>query len=93
MLFVHPRHLAGVIQTSPASGSYTVTSTSGGNVGGLNFGITTFDLIAAGPDAGGGPNVVVTNAASGTVRFNFFAYDPHFTGGVRVAVGDVGDGP
>lgn len=49
-------------------------------------------LFAVGPDVGGGPQVRVYNP-DGTVRFNFFAYAPDFTGGVRVATGDVnGDG-
>jgi hypothetical protein len=49
-------------------------------------------LIATGSDAGGGPNVMVFKP-DGTIRFNFYAYDPSVTGGVRVAVGDVnGDG-
>src|SRR5205814_7580870 len=43
-------------------------------------------------DAGGGPNVRVFDA-TGAVRASFFAFDPGFTGGVRVAVGDLtGDG-
>src|SRR5207253_7112711 len=43
-------------------------------------------------DAGGGPDVKAL-AADGTFVDGFFAYDQHFTGGVRVAVGDVnGDG-
>src|SRR5262249_54744430 len=43
-------------------------------------------------DAGGGPDVKVFNA-DGSFRAGFFAYDPAFTGGVRIAVGDVnGDG-
>jgi hypothetical protein len=50
-------------------------------------------IVATGADAGGGPNVVVYDAATRAVKFNFFAYDQNFTGGVRVAVGDVnGDG-
>jgi hypothetical protein len=41
----------------------------------------------------GGPEVKVYDAATGTLKFDFFAYNPSFTGGVRVAVGDVnGDG-
>lgn len=42
-----------------------------------------------GADAGGGPHVRVTDTATGQVVFDFFAYDPKFTGGVRVALGDV----
>src|SRR5205807_1137270 len=42
---------------------------------------------------GGGPHVKVYDAATGQLKFGFFAFDPNFTGGVRVAVGDVnGDG-
>src|SRR5205823_2483565 len=39
-------------------------------------------------DAGGGPDVKVFRA-DGAFQAGFFAYDPRFTGGVRVAVGDV----
>jgi uncharacterized delta-60 repeat protein len=50
------------------------------------------DLItAAGP--GGGPNIIVYSGKDGSQLLNFFAYDPHFTGGVYIAAGDVnGDG-
>lgn len=40
-------------------------------------------------DAGGGPDVKVFNADTNRVLSNFFAFDMNFTGGVRVAVGDV----
>lgn len=50
-------------------------------------------LFATGADAGGGPHVKVFDSATGQQQFSFFAYDSAFTGGVRVAVGDVtGDG-
>jgi hypothetical protein len=50
-------------------------------------------LVVASADAGGGPHVKVFDAVSGALVASFFAFDPHFTGGVRVAVGDVnGDG-
>lgn len=49
-------------------------------------------LFAVGADAGGAPHVIVYNT-NGTQRFSFYAYSPSFTGGVRVATGDVnGDG-
>jgi uncharacterized protein YkwD len=49
-------------------------------------------LYAVGADAGG-PQVIAYDAATGRTRFSFFAYDPRFRGGVRVATGDVtGDG-
>jgi hypothetical protein len=42
---------------------------------------------------GGGPHVQVFDGVSGAVVHSFFAYDPRFTGGVRVTAGDVtGDG-
>jgi hypothetical protein len=52
------------------------------------------DDIITGADAGGGPHVkVFDGATNGTVIRNFFAYHISFTGGVRVAGGDVnGDG-
>jgi hypothetical protein len=49
-------------------------------------------LIAVGAGAGGGPRVKVFNQ-DGSLRFDFFAYEEQFRGGVRVAVGDLnGDG-
>src|SRR5207237_774991 len=50
------------------------------------------DLVA-GPGPGGGPRVVVFDGATGRPVFSFLAYEPSFTGGVDVAVGDLdGDG-
>jgi hypothetical protein len=50
------------------------------------------DIITS-PDVGGGPNVEVFSGRDGSLLANFLAYDPHFTGGVRVAAGDLdGDG-
>jgi hypothetical protein len=49
--------------------------------------------IVTGADAGGGPHVRVFGGHDGSVLNEFFAYHPAFTGGVRVAIGDVnGDG-
>jgi trimeric autotransporter adhesin len=50
------------------------------------------DLVT-GAEAGGGPNVKAFDGKSLAAFRIFMAYDPHFRGGVRVAVGDVnGDG-
>lgn len=45
-------------------------------------------LTAAGAGVGGAPRVQVFNA-DGTTRFDFFAFEESFRGGVEVAVGDV----
>jgi streptogramin lyase len=50
------------------------------------------DIITA-PGVSGGPEIKVFDGASGAVLADFYAYDPHFLGGVYVAAGDVsGDG-
>jgi hypothetical protein len=52
-----------------------------------------FDDIIISADAGGGPDVTVFSGKDGSRLMNFFAYGEGFTGGVRVASGDVnGDG-
>lgn len=40
--------------------------------------------IIAGTGAGGGPNVAVFSGSNGALLQSFFAFDPAFTGGVRV---------
>src|SRR5262245_11989822 len=49
--------------------------------------------LVVGPDAGDQPRIKVYNASNGGVLLNFLAFESTFTGGVRVATGDVtGDG-
>ncbi|MDA1014623.1 MAG: carbonic anhydrase family protein [Planctomycetota bacterium] len=49
--------------------------------------------IITGAGEGGGPHVRVFDGTTGAVMRDFFAFDPAFRGGVRIAAGDVnGDG-
>jgi ELWxxDGT repeat protein len=49
--------------------------------------------LVTGADFGGGPHVEVWDAQSGNLLDSFYAYESTYTGGVRVAAGDVnGDG-
>lgn len=48
-----------------------------------------FAVSADGGSNGSGPHVVVYDASTRAIAGSFFAFDPGFRGGVRVAVGDV----
>ena len=75
----------------PLTGSGAAAGSQGTYV--LNLAKAPVGIFVTGADAGGGPDVKVFNARTGQLRFSFFAYDANFTGGVRVAAGDVnGDG-
>src|SRR5205823_2530944 len=68
-----------------------------GNFGGSTSATVTqhvrSNIFVTGAGPGGGPTVVVSDALTRAPLFNFFPYDMAFTGGVRVAAGDVnGDG-
>lgn len=45
-------------------------------------------IVVTGPDYGGGPHIVESDQNGKFLR-QFYAYDPNFTGGVRVAVCDI----
>jgi Tol biopolymer transport system component len=51
--------------------------------------VSSNEVLVTGADAGGGPHVRVYDARNLTEEYGFFAYDPRFTGGVRVATADV----
>lgn len=54
--------------------------------------VPTHGIIATGTDSGS-PEVKVFDAVTGALKYSFLPYDSAFTGGVRVAIGDVnGDG-
>jgi glucose/arabinose dehydrogenase len=62
--------------------------------GGVHVAIADFNLdgradVVAAADAGGGPHVRIFSGLDGSELASYYAYDPRFTGGVRVAAGDV----
>jgi streptogramin lyase len=76
------------ITTGP-DGALWFTELAGNQIGR----IVRLNLLLTGAGAGGGPHVRVFDTADSIELFSFFAFAPAFTGGVRVAVGDVnGDG-
>jgi len=66
--------------------------------GGLNVAAGDIDgdgraEIFVSADRGGGPQIAIHDGVTGALRSSFFAFAPFFSGGVRVAAGDVnGDG-
>lgn len=76
----------------PLAATIAVAQTGPSSARGDVNGDGVADLIT-GAGAGGGPQVRVVDGASGKQLRLFFAFDAGFTGGVRVAAGDVnGDG-
>lgn len=91
-------YFIGVNGNSPNARDYdplTGTNAADGNIGSYSLLITEAPppIYAVGADAGGGPHVRVFDARNHQELVSLFPYDGRFTGGVRVAVGDVtGDG-
>jgi hypothetical protein len=71
--------------------AYGPSFTGGVFVGGGDVDNDSIDDIVTGVDAGFAPHVKVFSGASGGELRSFFAFDLGFTGGVRVATGDVDD--
>ncbi len=101
--FVDHENGTATISGTPAvfaNGTYSLTVTADNGSGTVLTQALTLTVptvartrfVVLGADAGGGPHVKVLNL-DGSLRFSFFAYDVGFSGGVRVASGDVnGDG-
>jgi hypothetical protein len=53
------------------------------------FGFLTRGMFAVGAGEGGGPRVCVFGQIGDAPLFDFFAFDPNYRGGVRVAVADL----
>jgi hypothetical protein len=82
-----------LLANSPNSGGMDDPPAIAPSFGSINRSSTTTHIVAIGASAGGGPVVKVYDFTAGKQLFNFYAYAPTFSGGVRVAVGDVtGDG-
>jgi parallel beta-helix repeat protein len=91
----------GFVQTTPNPAPFQVVS--GQNVANLNFGNFASgvpgggppgsSIIVTGADSGGGPHARMINTIDGSNVLSLLVYESTFTGGVRVAKGDVnGDG-
>ena len=48
------------------------------------------DIVVA-PGSGGGPRIRIVDGQSGKTLNDFFVYEPSFTGGISVALGDIND--
>jgi FG-GAP-like repeat/FG-GAP repeat len=73
--------------------AYGVSFTGGVFVAGGDVNSDGFDDIITGTGSGASPHVKVFSGQTGAELHSFFAYEPTFTGGVRVAAGDLdGDG-
>jgi uncharacterized repeat protein (TIGR01451 family) len=92
---VNPGTAQGTVITNTATASSTTTDpVPGNNIIAQDTTVRGAPLpLVTGAGQGGSPHVRVFDPLTGTQKFNFFAYDRSFLGGVRVAAGDVtGDG-
>jgi hypothetical protein len=69
--------------------AYAANFKGGVNVAATNKSNTQTPAIVTAPASSGGPHIKIFDARGGTLA-EFFAYESTFTGGVRVAIGNVG---
>jgi hypothetical protein len=90
--------VSSAMHTYSAPGTYTAYGRIYDKTGAFTQYTTTITvngdgIYAVGAGPGSSPEVKVYDAVTHQQKFDFMAYDPSFTGGVSVAVGDVnGDG-
>jgi hypothetical protein len=83
-------HVTGLYTINLNTGAATLIGPIGSGAPGVTgLAVVPDGIRVVGADAGGGPHVRVLDAFTGAEKFSFYAYDVNFTGGVRVASGDV----
>ncbi len=80
---------SGITVVEPAATTTSTSTTSTSTTTTTAAPRPAVPMIVTGAGAGGGPHVIARKAADYTPVLSFFAYDAAFTGGVRVATGDV----
>jgi len=82
--------LTGLYSINLSTGTATLVGTiANGAINVTGLAVVPRSTLVTAPGPGGGPHVRVFDAHSGAVLMEFMAYFPSFSGGVRVATGDI----